>query len=239
MPATATRDALRRCFARFGLPRQVRVDNGTPWRSKGDLPTDLELWLVGLGVALVANPPRRPQDNGVVERSQGTAKRWGEPGTAASAAELQGRLDRMDRLQREAYPYREGLSRWATYPGLAHSGRGYDPAGEAGMLDEHRSRRRLAGFVVPRRVDGGGSVSVWGRTHYVGKAYAGRVAYVRFDPQDGLWLFQDESGHQWHRREARELTAANLLNLSVTNQRDRTPADPPDPSQLDVATTVT
>lgn len=221
------------------MPQQIRVDNGTPWRSKGDLPTDLELWLVGLGVVLVANPPRRPQENGVVERSQGTAKRWAEPGRADSVEALQRRLDAMDRLQRQGYPYRRGLSRWATYPSLEHSGRPFEASREAELVDEDRAAQRLAEFVVPRRVDTSGSVSVWGRTHYVGQAYAKRTAYVRFDPQDRLWLFQDEAGHQWHHRSAWELTHANVLAMTVTNRRDRSSRIATDPPQLDVATTST
>src|SRR5271157_1101411 len=31
------------------MPARIRVDNGTPWGSAGDLPTDLALWLFGLG----------------------------------------------------------------------------------------------------------------------------------------------------------------------------------------------
>ena len=63
--------------------------NGSGWTTarrggrKGDLPTGLEFWLAGLEVEVQANPPRRPQDNGVVERSQGTGKRWSEPHRAA------------------------------------------------------------------------------------------------------------------------------------------------------------
>src|SRR5688500_11212947 len=87
VPVAWVRDELRHAFADWGLPGLLRVDNGHPWGSKGDLPTDLALWLIGLGVDLWWNPPRRPQDNGVVERSQGTGKRWGEPHTCASACE--------------------------------------------------------------------------------------------------------------------------------------------------------
>ena len=85
--------ALRDAFSRWGRPERFRVDNGTPWGSAGDWPTDLALWLIGLGIGMVWNPPRRPQDNGVIERSQGTGKRWGEPATCADARELQRRLD--------------------------------------------------------------------------------------------------------------------------------------------------
>jgi len=83
---------LRHAFQRWGRPQQFRVDNGTPWGSTGDLPTDLALWLLGLEVDIHANPPRRPQDNGVVERSQGTGKRWAEPHACADAKELHQRL---------------------------------------------------------------------------------------------------------------------------------------------------
>src|SRR3954469_21928037 len=104
VPARETLEALRRAFARWGLPARIRVDNGHPWASRGDLPTELGLWLMGLGVELVANRPRRPQDNGSVENAQGTGKRWAEPPRCRTAAELQRRLDAMDRHQREAFP---------------------------------------------------------------------------------------------------------------------------------------
>src|SRR4051794_7580213 len=71
-----TQRALRRLFARFGLPEQVRIDNGMPWGSQGDLPTDLACWLAGLGVGLLTNPPRQPQKNGVIERYQGVGQLW-------------------------------------------------------------------------------------------------------------------------------------------------------------------
>lgn len=124
--------ALRRTFQRWGRPQQFRVDNGSPWGSAGDLPTDLALWLVGLGIAVQANPPRRPQDNGVVERSQGTGKRWAEPRTCATAEELQGRLREMDVIQREEYPSLDGRTRLEVYPRLKHSGRAYSRDWDAG-----------------------------------------------------------------------------------------------------------
>src|SRR2546421_7119678 len=93
VPPTQVQQHLRATFARWGLPRRLRVDNGVPWGSPGDLPTDLVLWLAGLGVPVRSNPPRRPQDNGVVERAQGVGKRWAEPQTAESAEQLQATLE--------------------------------------------------------------------------------------------------------------------------------------------------
>jgi hypothetical protein len=119
---------LRQAFVRWGRPEQVRVDNGAPWGSKGDLPTDLALWLIGLEVDLHWNQPRRPQENGVVERSQGTGKRWGEPHTCDDPQQLQARFEALDRLPREAYPYAEGRSRWEVFPDLGRVERAYSRA---------------------------------------------------------------------------------------------------------------
>jgi transposase InsO family protein len=110
--------ALRLIFSRWGLPRSFRVDNGPPWGSSSDWPTELALWLIGLGVAMRWNPPRRPQDNGVIERSQGTGKRWAEPGSCHDVQELQERIDEMDRIQREVYPSIQGQSRRQAFPKL-------------------------------------------------------------------------------------------------------------------------
>ena len=111
---------LRAAFGRWGCPQQLRVDNGKPWGSWSDLPPALALWLIGLGIELVWNPPRQPQYNGVVERSQGTAKRWAEPERCATVAELQERLRADDALQREHYPFQGGRSRWER-PGRSSS----------------------------------------------------------------------------------------------------------------------
>jgi hypothetical protein len=221
VPAGETQAVLRRAFTRWGMPRQLRVDNGTPWGSRGDLPTDLVLWLAGLGVEVRANPPRRPQDNGVVERSQGTGKRWAEPHRAASAAELQAAIDAMDRRQRERYPYQGRESRLVAHPGLEHSGRVYDEAQEQAAWSMERVHDLLSGFVVARQVDRCGMASVYNRNYYIGKTHAGKTVFVRFDPQQRRWLFHDESNHLLNHHEAGEIDAARIRGLTVTHRRDR------------------
>src|SRR5438046_821249 len=149
----ATQEALRKAVLPWGRPGRLRVDNGGPWGWRGDLPTDLVCWLAGLGVAVTDNPPRGPQANGVVERFQGVGKMWGEPERCGTARELQGRLDELDRWQRELYPVVDVRGRLEAYPALRHSGRAYDAAWEAAHWQRQRVWDLLARFVVPRKVD--------------------------------------------------------------------------------------
>jgi transposase InsO family protein len=118
VPAAETQRILRELFVQLGLPHCLKVDNGSPWGSWSDLPTDLALWLIGLGVTMHWNTPNRPQENGVIERSQGTGKRWAEPFACESVEELQDRLDHMDRIQREVYAEKGQPTRLQAHPGL-------------------------------------------------------------------------------------------------------------------------
>jgi Mu transposase, C-terminal len=210
---------LRHTLSRWGRPETIRVDNGSPWGSKGDFPTELAMWLIGLGIGMIWNTPRRPQENGVVERSQGTGNRWCEPGTCESPTELQTRLEKMDQLHREVYPYRERLSRLAYYPSLAHNGRLYSTELEAALWDWRRVTAHLSGYVGARRVNKNGDVSIYDRAYYVGVRFQGQEVYVTFDPETIEWVFSDESGRELRHKAAREITPERVMALDVTNRR--------------------
>jgi transposase InsO family protein len=217
----AIQESLRDTFGRWGLPQRLRVDNGYPWGSTGELPPELALWLIGLGIELVWIPPGCPQDNGVVERSQGVGQQWAEPHACGDAAELQRRCDAMDRLQREAYPYADGRSRAATYPQLRHSGRPYRRGSEKKHWSLEAVLRAVAGVVVVRRVDRQGCVSLYNRTRYVGKQHAGSQVYVSVDSSGPTWVFAAADGTQLRSMVADEFTAERIRGLSVGARRSR------------------
>jgi hypothetical protein len=206
-------------FQRWGRPEGLRVDNGAPWGSRGDLPTDLVCWLAGLGVTVTANPPRLPQANGVVERWQGVGKRWSEPSACDSPAELQRRLDVVDRWQRERYPAAKGRSRMEAHPGLAHSGRPYDPTSEPRTWELSKLWDLIGAHRVPRHVDKQGKLSVYNRPYSVGVAWAGPEVWVGFDPLAGARIFRDEQGHEIRRQVAEELKAEAVTAMEVTSRR--------------------
>jgi hypothetical protein len=221
VPLPQVRQALRQQFGRWGLPRCLRVDNGVPWGSFNDLPTAFALWVVGLGVPWHWNDPGCPQQNPKVERSQGTGKRWGEPGTCASTAELQRRLDQADRLQREAYRTAAGGSRLALFPELAHSGRKYTVAWEERTWSLSRVEEHLAEYVGVRRVSSAGHVGIYDRARYVGRQYAGRYVLVQYDPLAHGWLITDDQGRELRRHEAPEITREQIVKMTFAKRSKR------------------
>src|SRR3954454_13488480 len=91
---------LRHWFTVWGLPGQLRLDNGQPWGGWSDVPPDLALWVLGFGIGLPWNRPRHKQGNAVIERGHGVCQRWVEAHTCVTTDELQTRLDYFTTLQR-------------------------------------------------------------------------------------------------------------------------------------------
>ncbi len=193
----------------------MRIDNGVPWGSDDGHPTELACWLIGLGVEMVWNPPRRPQANGVIERSQGVAKCWVEPWTCADAAELQGRVDATDRLQRESYAGPGELQRWQAFPALAHSGPPYRRDAEDDLWDLYRVKYHLAQYVVRRKVDPLGKVSIYNRPRPVGRAWIGKVVNVGFDAEDRCWVVTADDGQELRRIETSEVRGEAVRALRM------------------------
>lgn len=203
------------------MPQGIRVDNGWPWGSAGELPTDLALWLIGLGLQVHWNPPRCPQKNGVVERSQGTGKRWAHPATCPDVEALRCRLREQDEIQREHYPSILGKTRMEAFPGLRHSGRPFRPEEEVARWDVRRALDHLSEYVLIRRVDQGGTISLYNRSRYVGKALRGQEVYVTLDPLTTEWMYRDVTGHCHTRHTAEELAPERIFRLDVSRHRDR------------------
>ena len=213
VPSGIVQAELRRCFKRWGRPASVRVDNGNPWGSCGDLPTPLALWLIGLGIGVIWNPPRRPQDNGVVERSQGVAQNWAEPDRCHDAATLQRRLNEEDRVQRESYPYGSFRSRLEAYPSLCHSGRPYSLRLERVQWSWTAVLDQLAGEMMSRRVDCSGKIGLYHEKLYVGTVIRGRDVVLHFDAEAAMWVISDRAGGELCRRPLTQFNAAYLRKL--------------------------
>jgi len=60
---------LAACFERYGLPSEILTDNGPPWGSSHPRTrTQLEVWLMQLGITVTYGRPLHPQTQGKIER---------------------------------------------------------------------------------------------------------------------------------------------------------------------------
>jgi len=180
--STQVQSSLRQVFGCWGLPAEMGLDNGWPWGGRNDLPSALALWLVGLGVVVKFLPVGQKQLNGVVERSQGTGQRWCEPQSCPSAAQLQERLDEMDRIQRQDYPSFPGGSRLAVFPQLLQVNRPYSPAWEEEHWDWERAKQYLSSHAALRQANKQGQVSVYDHRYSVGAKQRWQRVLVYYDP---------------------------------------------------------
>jgi hypothetical protein len=218
VPAVQTQEALRRNFAKWGCPGAVRVDNGIPWGTPGGLPSGLGLWLAGLGVTMLWNEPYRPQQNGVVERTQGVSRQWVAPEGCRNVEELRKRLQREDHVQREEYPAIDGQSRRQAFPFLLHSGRGYCLGWERMVWELRDALGFLGRYQVRRKVSKRGQVSAYHRLIQVGEGYGGCWVYLGMDAQSAEWVVRDVEGHEIRRRPAPEFTQEAIVGLTLARR---------------------
>ena len=185
---------LRTCFEHWGLPKALRVDNGSPWATQSDIPSALALWLVGLGVKVIVNRPGQSTDNGIVERDHGVLAGWVEPHQAHSLPDFQKQLDWAQQMQREGYPAIKGTTRLETYPGLRTNARRYARAQEQGFWQMQRVLDYLATRLWIRRVDQVGRISLFSTAYSVGRAYKRQSVTIHLDARTRHWVIESEQG---------------------------------------------
>jgi hypothetical protein len=216
VPIAAVQAVLRGVFERWGRPERLRVDNGGPWGPGDDLPPPLMLWLIGLGIAPIYNPPARPTENAKVERSNGTVNRWGEPSRCPDYAAWEEKLLWVARMQREEYPAVGGKSRLAAHPELAAQPRAYRREEEEEEWKLERVASYLGAGKWPRQVSQRGQISLYGKAYEVGRGHGGQEVWVRFDAQTYEWVIEGKEGDELRRHPAEQITPERIRELKVS-----------------------
>jgi hypothetical protein len=209
----------RRVFRRWGLPDHVRFDNGYPWGSPRDLPPELALWLIGLGVEPISNPPGRPTCNPKVERCNGLTQQWGELHRCADCRQAARVLAWVRRIQREVYPALHGRTRLEVFPQLSTPRRVYRQSQEAAMWDLSRVDAFLARGYWRRRVDCNGRISIYGHGRSVGRAWARQEVVLRFDASSRCSMVSNQAAELLKRIPASELSRERIMALAVSRRR--------------------
>jgi transposase InsO family protein len=166
-------------FRRFGLPRQMNMDNGNPWGTPwGDRHTHLTAWLLRMGIRVSHSRPLHPQTNGKEERFHRTLKaevlgsRW-----FSTLAELQREFDRWREIYNHERPH-EAIS--LEVPASRY------------VASKHSYPEELPPIVydstdLVRKVMSRGGIRFFGREYYIGKAFTGDHVALRPTADDGVW----------------------------------------------------
>jgi len=166
-------------FRRYGLPRQMLVDNGSPWGSDAAHPyTALTVWLLRLGVKVSHSRPYHPQTLGKDERFHRTLK-----------AEV---LQYCQGLELERCQAR--LDAWRLVYNLE---RPHQALGMAVPMSRYRESPRTFPETLPplvygpgdqvRKVQALGWITFRGRYFRLSKAFRGELVALRPTVTDGLW----------------------------------------------------
>jgi hypothetical protein len=70
-------------------------------------------------------------------------------------------------------------------------------------------------YVVRRKFDPLGKVSIYNRPRSVGRAWIGQVVNVGFDAEDGSWVVTADDGQELRRIEVPEVSREAVIGLRV------------------------
>jgi len=166
-------------FRRYGLPRAILTDNGSPWAPAGrEGLTKLEAWLLRLGVDPWHGRPYHPQTQGKVERFHGTI-----------AAEVFAHRPLADLAAAQAH--------FDAFRACYNLERPHEALGYAAPASRYRPSPRPFPETVPpvaygpddavRVVTAYGAVRWRGGRHFIGRGLAGEPVALRPTPQEEVW----------------------------------------------------
>jgi transposase InsO family protein len=171
---------LERLFKRYGLPRRILADNGSPWGTTGspERHTWLTVWLLDLGVDISHGRPYHPQTQGKDERFHRTLK-------AEAIGER--RFANLEAVQAAFDQWRE----------VYNSKRPHEAIGMEVPASRYvPSPRSMPKLIAPpqyepqvqvRIVHKGGWLTFQGRNFNCSKAFAGRSVALRPTTTDGVF----------------------------------------------------
>jgi transposase InsO family protein len=167
---------LIKAFQKYGLPKQINVDNGTPWGNSTLLPhTALTIWLMRHDIRVSHSRPRHPQTNGKCERFHRTLK---EDVITRTAIRTISHAQKCFDKWREHY----------------NTVRPHEALGMAVPSSRYQaSKRQLPNCLPPieyedaailRKVRGNGYLSFRNKEYLVGKGFKNHLIEIKIDDSD-------------------------------------------------------
>lgn len=195
--------ALRLAFEEWGLPKAIQVDRDSVFidsTSKSPFPSQVYLWLLGLGVKLCFIDVPPPQKQAMVERSHQTLNRQTIKGQSYECWKklFQFTNKRRKRLN-ENLPNRSlgGQAPLVAFPKAAHSGRFYSLEQEDQLFEMNRVNKLLAKCCWYRKLTKVKTISLHGQIYYLKNLKRGVQIHVqiKFCNRAKKLIFRDAKEH--------------------------------------------
>lgn len=169
------------------------MDNGRPFGDPQlELIPPISLWLIGLGIQVIWNKPRCPQQNAKVERCQEVMARWTEFKKCKNAFDLQIRLWEEANFYNYHFPIRafNNQTRKKCFPSLSFTGQKWNPKN----LKLKRSLNFLSKGNWKRTVSTAGQIQMYSKRFSVGIAYKYQRVSIKMCPSKNTWNVFDPLG---------------------------------------------
>ncbi|WP_444436198.1 IS481 family transposase [Pseudomonas sp. A6] len=165
-------------FRRYGLPRRMTMDNGSPWGDTEAHYTALEVWLMRQGIRTSHSSPYHPQTQGKDERFHRTLKVELLQGRVFDdLIHAQAAFDRWRGLYNQQRPH-QALDMQVPQQRYQPSPLEYQEHPPAPQYDE---------LDLVRKVQGKGEIYCQGRPYQVGKAFIGESVAIRPTTEEGQY----------------------------------------------------
>ena len=185
--------ALINVFKVWGIPKWIKVDNGRPFGDpKLEIIPPLALWLIALGIQVIWNKPRTPQQNTIVERSQGVMANWTEFEKAKDSFDLQVRLWKEADFHNYHFPIRRlnRKKRIEVFPKLMFTGRTWKP----NDFNLKRVLKFLENGSWERKVSSIGQISFYNHRFSIGLKYKHQSVCISLDATENQWKIFNSNG---------------------------------------------
>jgi len=202
-------------FQKWGKPGAFRVDNGEPLGNpkNTNTPTSFALWLIAHGIKMIWNAPKCPQQNGKVERMQGTSMRWAEIKSCETLEQVQNKLDWAIQIQTFKYPVSRlnNRTRIQAFPSLKTGQRPWRLTDiDAQLVFDFLAKKKYI-----RKVSSNGQITHFGQKPTIGAKFKSQYVSLTFNPIKRIWYVFDAKGNHIKTLKANNIALKRILSFSV------------------------